>query len=116
MNILLRWLLGAVAALITFYVARGIRTSTFYASFMLALIIGLVNAFIPYFIGAFSFTRTLATLGVFMLGINAFLLFLIQSLHLGVYFESPSVLILAAMMISVFTWFATLALESKLFK
>lgn len=81
---------------------------------MVALLIGLANAATPHLISTFSFARTLLTVGLAMLVVNALLLHLAQYWHLGVYFASWQSLQLGAVVIATITWFSSLAVDSKL--
>ena len=111
---LLRWILGTGITLAVFYFGSGIAVSSFYKGLMVAFLIGLANAAAPHLIGAFSFARTMLTIGLAMLVANAFLLYLAQVLNLGVRFSSWQSLELGAVVIATITWFSSLAVDSKL--
>ena len=96
MMLLYRWIFITAAALISFYTVPGVQPVSAYTGFMLALILGLMNALMPYFIKVASFKGTVTTLGLFMLAVNAFLLYVIQRLQLGLAMESFQSLTLTA--------------------
>jgi uncharacterized membrane protein YvlD (DUF360 family) len=111
---LIRWLLAAGITLAVFYFSTGVSVSSFYNASMIAILIGLANAAAPHLIGTFSFARTILTVGLAMLVVNALLLHSASYLHLGVQFASWQSLQLAAIMIATITWFSSLAVDSKL--
>ena len=77
MKILIRWLITAIAIIVTVWLMPGIRiegTNAFIAVSVMALVLGLVNAIIRPILAFFSCGCIVATLGLFMLVINAFTL------------------------------------------
>lgn len=73
MNLLLVWLLNAVALLLVPYIVPGVHIDTFFSALIAVVILGLVNAVIrPLFI-LLTLPVTLLTLGLFLFVINALL-------------------------------------------
>ncbi len=114
MNFLIRWFIGSLTVLMVVLFSGSIWVESLYVACMIALIIGLVDACIPYLVGAFSFTTTILSVGLFLLLGNSFLLYLIQSLGMGFMTRSFNSMMLAAITISTIAWFSAIALESKL--
>ena len=79
MKILVRWFIVAVSLVVAVAVIPGIRvedTNAWIAVGVMAAVLGLVNAFIRPILAFLSCGFIVATLGLFMLGINGFTLWL----------------------------------------
>jgi len=94
MKIVIRWAITAVAIFLTTWLLPGFHiqgSNGFVAIIVAALILGLVNAIIRPILVFFSCGCVVATLGLFMLVINAFTLWLTswicQSLGVGFYID-----------------------------
>ena len=80
---LIRWLLNAVALLLTAYILDGIQIDGVGAALMASLVLGIVNAIIrPIFI-FFTLPINFLTLGLFTFVINGIMLLLTASLVNG---------------------------------
>lgn len=75
----MRWLLNALALLITAWLVPGIQLKGFGAALMAALVLGVVNAIIRPVIVFFTLPLNILTLGLFTLVINAFMLLIVKS-------------------------------------
>jgi putative membrane protein len=75
-SILLTWLLSTVSLLIVAHLIKGFELSGFRAALIAALVIGLVNGTIGFFLKVVTFPLTLLTLGIFWWIINALMLML----------------------------------------
>ena len=79
MKLIIRWLITAIAVFITAWLMPGIRiegTNAFVAVGIVAIILGLANAIIRPILAFLSCGCIIATLGLFMLVINAITLWL----------------------------------------
>ncbi|HEY1263350.1 MAG TPA: phage holin family protein [Terriglobales bacterium] len=74
MRLLLNWLLSALAVWIVSRLVPGFYVSGVIAALIAALVIGLVNATLGYFLKLITFPLTVLTLGLFWLIINALML------------------------------------------
>ena len=70
-NLLVTWLLSAVSLLIVAYVVKGFDISGFGSALIAAVVIGLVNGTIGFFLKVVTFPLTILTLGLFWWVINA---------------------------------------------
>ncbi len=82
-NLLVTWLLSAVSLLIVAYVVKGIDISGFGSALIAAVVIGLVNGTIGFFLKVVTFPLTVLTLGLFWWVINALMLKLAAALVPG---------------------------------
>lgn len=83
MQILIQWLLSALAIMVAAYLLPGVKIDGFFAGLVAAVVIGLINTFIkPIFI-ILTLPINILTLGLFTLVINALLIMLASSLVPG---------------------------------
>src|SRR6266849_465145 len=75
-NRLLTWLLSAASLLIVAYIVKGIDISRFGSALIAAVVIGLANGTIGFFLKVVTFPLPILTLGVFWWVINALMLLL----------------------------------------
>ena len=73
-SLLVNWFLSAVSLLIVAYFIKGFEISGFGAGLIAAVVIGLVNGTIGFFLKIVTFPLTLLTLGLFWWIINALML------------------------------------------
>jgi putative membrane protein len=73
-NLLVTWLLSAVSLLIVAYFIKGFDISGFGSALIAAVVIGLANGTIGFFLKVVTFPLTILTLGLFWLVINALML------------------------------------------
>src|SRR5208282_3309261 len=92
MELLIRWLVTSIALVVAAWIVPGIRVShdSFTVFAGMALILGLVNAFVRPILKLLSCPLILLTLGLFVLVINAFTLWFASSIavkwfHVGFY-------------------------------
>jgi putative membrane protein len=80
MRLLLNWLLSAISLLIVSKVVPGFHVHGFAAALIAALVIGLVNATLGFFLKIITLPLTLLTLGIFWWVVNALMLMLASAL------------------------------------
>jgi len=76
LNMLLKWVLFALAIILTAWIIPGIRVENFLSAMFVCVIIALINTFIKPFLQALTLPFNIMTLGIFTLVLNAFLLML----------------------------------------
>jgi putative membrane protein len=74
MRLILHWVLSAVALVIVAHVVPGIAVRGFGWALVAAIVIGLVNATLGFFLKLITLPLTIVTLGLFWLIINALML------------------------------------------
>jgi len=98
------WVINTLAVLVAVYVVEGLsfKDKSFWTPCVVALVLGILNAFIRPIIMFLALPLLIFTLGLFMLVINAALLYLV-GLILGAQFEVRSfgAALLGALVISV---------------
>ncbi len=80
MRLLLNWLLSAISLLIVSHLVPGFYVHGFTAALIAAVVIGLVNATLGFFLKLITLPLAFLTLGIFWLVINALMLMFASTL------------------------------------
>lgn len=83
MGLLIKWIVNAVAIVITAYLLPGVRLSGFFAALVTALVLGLVNVFIRPLLLLLTLPINILTLGLLTFVINALLILLTSAIVPG---------------------------------
>ena len=83
MELILVWILNAVALLIVAYVLPGISVASFGAALIAALVLGLLNTLVKPFLILLTLPITVVTLGLFLLVLNALVFWFVGSILKG---------------------------------
>lgn len=71
MNIILRWVITAVAVLITAYVLPGVTVDGVFIALVVAVLLGVINVFLKPIVVILTLPINILTLGLFTFVINA---------------------------------------------
>lgn len=104
MKLLLRWLINAGTLLALAYYLPDIGVSGWYAAFITALVLGLVNALIRPLIIILTLPINILTLGLFTLLINAFLFWFVSTFIEGFEVVGFWPAFWGALILSVVSW------------
>ncbi|MCK5428297.1 MAG: phage holin family protein [Anaerolineales bacterium] len=118
MRLLLRWLIIVASLVVAALVVPGIHvegSEAWIAYSVMAIVLGLVNALIRPILKILSCGCIIATLGLFLLAINAFTLWLsswiaVNLLGIGFYIESFWAAFLGALIVSMVSFLLSLVL------
>jgi len=83
MNLILVWILNAVALLVVAYVLPGISVASFGSALIAALVLGLLNMLVKPVLILLTLPITIVTLGLFLIVLNALLFWLAGSILRG---------------------------------
>lgn len=83
MSILVNWLISALAILVSSYLLAGVHISGFTTSLVVAVVLGLVNAFIKPILIILTLPINILTLGLFTLVINALVILITSAIVPG---------------------------------
>jgi putative membrane protein len=83
MNILINWLVSAVAIIISSYIIPGVHVADFLTALLVAVVLGIINAIIKPIILLFTLPINIMTLGIFSFIINALLIMLTGAIVKG---------------------------------
>jgi putative membrane protein len=82
-NLLIVWLINALALLALPYVVPGVQVESFYTALVAALILGFVNTLIRPLLVVLTLPATVLTLGLFVFVINGLLFWFVASFVKG---------------------------------
>ncbi len=83
MSLIVKWLLSAIAVMITAYLLPGVSVASFWAALVVAVILALFNAVLKPILVILTIPITVLTLGLFLLVINAIIILLTDALISG---------------------------------
>ncbi|MEO6983865.1 MAG: phage holin family protein [Paralcaligenes sp.] len=83
MQLILVWILNAVALLVVAYVLPGISVSSFGSALIAALVLGLLNTLVKPVLILLTLPITIVTLGLFLLVLNALVFWFAGSIMKG---------------------------------
>ncbi|MFI5265573.1 MAG: phage holin family protein [Candidatus Levyibacteriota bacterium] len=105
MGILINWLVYSLAILVVAYVLPGVHISGFFTALVVAVVLGVINAFIKPVLIILTLPITILTLGLFTLVINAFLILLTSWIVPGFKVDGFWWALLFSIVLSVANWF-----------
>ena len=100
-GILVRWLLNAVALLITAQLVPGVSISSFLAALVAAVVLGIVNAVIKPIVIILTLPLNILTLGLFTFLVNGLMLSIASSVVRGFQVSGFWNTVLAALVLSI---------------
>lgn len=83
MGLLLKILLSAIAVIISAYLIPGVRVDGILTAVIVAIILGLLNAFVKPILVILTIPVTILTLGLFLLVINVIIIYLAAAIVPG---------------------------------
>jgi len=113
MQLILRWLISALALLALPYVMSGIEVKSFYIALIVAVVLGLINAVVRPILILLTLPVTVLTLGLFILVINALLFWFVASFVDGFQVSGFWAAFFGAILYSLITWAANALLFDK---
>lgn len=108
MGILIKWLIAALAVMITSYVLPGVVVAGFWAALWVALFLGLLNAVLKPILVVLTLPVNILTLGLFTFVINALLVLLASSVLDGFSVSGFWVALLFSLILSLFSYLVNL--------
>ncbi|MCB9798972.1 phage holin family protein [Candidatus Nomurabacteria bacterium] len=113
MKLIIRWIINAVTLVATAQVLEGLDLSGWYAAFIAALVLGLVNAVIRPVILFLTLPINILTLGLFTLVINGLMFWFVSSIVKGFDVAGFGPAFIGALVLSVISVFVGWALKDK---
>jgi len=104
MRFLLVWALNSLALLIVAYLFPGVQVQDWQAAAVAALVLGLVNVLVKPVLVLLTLPITIVTLGLFLLVINALLLWAVGSVVPGFHVNGFWAGLVGAVLYSLVTW------------
>ena len=106
-GLVIRWLISAVSLLVVSHVVPGFHVQSFMYALLAALFLGILNAVVRPVLIILTLPLTIFTLGLFLLIINGFMLWLLSGMIKGIYIESFGSAFLGALILSGIGWLAS---------
>lgn len=113
LRFLVRWFIGTIALLVVLHLFSGISSANLTTTMIMALVLGLFNAFLRPILSFLSFPIMVLTLGLFTLIINAFIFFLAAKLVSGFYVAGFWGAFWAALLYSLVTFLLNLVVGAE---
>ena len=106
-NLLLVWLINALALLALPYVVPSVQVDGFVTSLVAALVLGFVNTLIRPVLVLLTLPVTLLTLGLFIFVINGLLFWMVANLLQGFHVAGFGSAVLGAIVYALISWAAS---------
>ncbi len=103
-GLITRWLLTALAHILTAKIVPGIHIKDITTLFLASLVLGLLNAIVRPLLIFFTLPLTIVTLGLFILVINGFTFWLAAHFVPGFQVEGFLPALLGAIVVSLLSW------------
>jgi putative membrane protein len=103
-HFVIRWLVTTVAVMAASSIIHGIRYDNMASLIGAALLLGILNAFLRPVVLILSVPLILLTLGLFILVVNALMLYLVPEIVTGFHVESFGSAFWGAIIISIVSW------------
>jgi putative membrane protein len=113
MQLLLRFVLNALAVLAAAYIVPGITVKNFWVALIAALVIGIVNALVRPILLILTLPINILTLGVFTLIVNALMFWLAAYLVKGFDVANFTAAFLGALVFWIVSWFTNAMLGTR---
>ncbi len=107
MGFIIRIVVYTLALVLAAHVIRGIRLDSLMSAIAAGLLLGLINAIVRPVLVVLTFPITLLTLGLFLLVLNAFCLWLVSVFVSGFHVAGFWPAFWAALLVSVVSWILT---------
>lgn len=110
-NVLINWLLSAITLVIVSQYVPGFHVASFVTALVVAVVLGIINAFIKPLITILTLPINILTLGLFSFVINAALLMFVSKLVAGFRIDT----FVSALLAAILLWLVNLLLNIVIF-
>ncbi|GAB3933410.1 phage holin family protein [Larkinella terrae] len=104
MGLIIRILISAVAVIVASYLIPGVSVDGFGTALIVAIVLGLLNAFLKPILVFLTIPITIITLGLFYLVINVLMVYLTDYLIAGFHVSGFITALLFSILVSIVTW------------
>ncbi|MDP8207834.1 MAG: phage holin family protein [Candidatus Electryonea clarkiae] len=112
-RLLIKWFVMTIAVLVTAYLLPGIVVSGPVEAGLAALLLGLVNVILRPLLILLTLPLTILSFGLFLLLINALLLYLVAGIVDGFFIVSLGWAVLGSIIISIISWMINSMIRSR---
>jgi putative membrane protein len=103
-GILIRWIINALALILMSHVIKGVEVDHFFAAFVAAAVLGVINAVLRPIVLLLTLPITILTLGLFVFVINGLMLYIAGSVVKGFHVSGFWASVFGALFLSVISW------------
>ena len=100
-NLLLKWILGALALLAVAYIVPGFSVVSLPSALVAVIVIGFLNMTVGLLLKVITFPFAILTLGLFLLVINAVVLILASKITRGLHIASVGAAFIGAVTLAI---------------
>ncbi|MCR6545596.1 phage holin family protein [Dehalobacterium formicoaceticum] len=112
-GMIVRWVLNAIALLITAALFPGIQITDFFSALVAAVVLGVVNAVIRPIVLFLTLPLNLLTLGLFTFFINGFMLKIVDNVVVGVSIQGFWTFVFGALVLSIISGILSSLVEGQ---
>ncbi|HUK55500.1 MAG TPA: phage holin family protein [Nitrospiria bacterium] len=112
-GILIRWVINALALILVSHVVKGIEVDHLLAAFVAAAVLGVMNSVVRPILLFLTLPITLLTLGLFVLVINGFMLYIAGAVVKGFHVTGFWSSVFGALFLSVISWIANAFINDR---
>ncbi|HOW30147.1 MAG TPA: phage holin family protein [Bacteroidales bacterium] len=105
MKIILKILVSSLAVFLAAYILRRVHLDGFPTAILLAVVLGLLNAFLKPLLVVLTIPFTILTFGLFLLVINAFIIIVADRLLPGFAVDGFGTALIFSIIVTIATWF-----------
>ena len=107
MSLLIGWIINAVAVMAGSYIIPGVSVDGWVTALIVAVVLGVANAFVKPILLLLALPITLITLGLFIIVINALMVLLVAFLVPGFNIANFVDALLFGLLLSLISWMAS---------
>lgn len=108
MPIIIRLLVNGIAVFVASYVTPGVEVESFVISIIVAIILGVLNAFLKPILVLLTLPVNILTLGLFILVINTIIVLLASAIVPGFMVSGFVAALIFSLVLSLVSWFLSL--------
>ncbi len=109
----IRWIVNALALILTAWLLKGIEFSGVFAPFVAALVIGVLNAVLRPFLILITLPLNILTLGLFTFVVNGFLIYITAKVVNGFVVENFWAAFVGAIFLSIISFLLSFFISDK---
>lgn len=113
MQVLIRWVIGALVILSAAYLLPGVHVQDFVTALVIAVVLGVINVILKPILVILTLPITIITFGLFLLVINALLVMLTTYIVSGFRVDNFWWALLFGLIVSIFNAFVSMLYKSS---
>jgi len=111
-DIVIKWLLSAFIIVVATYIVPGVHVHSFFVALVVALLLGVLNAFVKPILLLLTLPLTFLTLGLFIFVLNALLIIIVSKIVSGFSVDNFFVAVLFSIVVTILNSFLNHRIKS----